>query len=127
MSESLNDEDMVYNMTDGKIMAGGYSVNSLLLNEGLPALYEGGGHKAGTHTKVSDRFKHLAVPAGLLYINESVSATATKPDTNESAVINDKLYEQLLHLAELNNKAKKYTKSKKGKLSKNKKKTKRRL
>ena len=127
MSESLNDEDMVYNMTNGKIMAGGYSVNSLLLNEGLPALYEGGGQKAGTHAKVSDRFKHLAVPAGLLYINESVSATATKPDTNESAVINDKLYEQLLHLAELNNKAKKYTKSKKGKLSKNKKKTKRRL
>jgi len=105
---------MVYNMNDGKIMAGGYSVNSILLNGQQPAMYQKEGGKS-KNEKVSDRFKNLAVPAGLLYINESVSENTKINDAkindaknndakiNDSkindTIINDDLYEKLLHLA----------------------------
>jgi hypothetical protein len=78
----MNDLDMIYNMNDGKIMAGGYSVNSMLLNNKQSALYQEGGK--GTN-KVSDRFKNLAVPAGLLYIND----TSYKNNIINDDIIND--------------------------------------
>jgi hypothetical protein len=128
----MEDLDMIYNMNDGKIMAGGYSINSILLNDQQPAMYqkEGGKNK---HDKVSDRFKNLAVPAGLLYINESVSNN--EPINNESInnepinndkIINDDLYERLLYLAgpespkSERETPKKQTRSKKGKNNKKK-------
>ena len=100
----MEDLDMVYNMNDGKIMAGGYSVNSILLNGQQPAMYQKEGGKS-KNEKVSDRFKNLAVPAGLLYINESVSENAKINDAKindaiiNDAIINDDLYEKLLDLA----------------------------
>ena len=90
---------MIYNMNDGKIMAGGYSVNSILLNDQRPAMYQKDGGKS-RHEKVSDRFKNLAVPAGLLYINENVSENTNINDAMiNDAIINDDLYEKLLYLA----------------------------
>ena len=110
----MEDLDMIYNMNDGKIMAGGYSVNSILLNDQRPAMYQKDGGKS-RHEKVSDRFKNLAVPAGLLYINENVSENTNINDAiindaiindaiiNDAmindAIINDDLYEKLLYLA----------------------------
>jgi hypothetical protein len=95
----MEDLDMIYNTTDGKTMAGGYSVNSILLNGQQPAMYNdeqlGGKGKMG---KVSERFKHLAVPAGLLYINDSTNKDRNIID--ETSIINDELYEKLLALAQ---------------------------
>ena len=120
-------EDMVYNTEDKSTTAGGYSVDSILLNQGMPALYDGVNYDTvggGKHHKVSDRFKHLAVPAGLLYINESMykisdsntvrnSNTVSDSNTvsnrndvgvsdidNNATIINDDLYEKLLTLAQ---------------------------
>lgn len=112
----MDDLDMIYNMNDGKIMAGGYAVNSILLNDQQPALYQQGGK--GTK-KVSDRFKNLAVPAGLLYINDNASDNSQINDNESDAIINDALYEKLLHLAgpeikHTADKHKKQTRSKKG-------------
>ena len=116
--------DMVYNTTDGKTMAGGYSVNSILLNEQQPAIYSGGKAKDKID-KVSERFKHLAVPAGLLYINYSTNNTLIQ-DQPETSVINDELYEKLLALAQPHiEKDKKYTRSKNTKGKHKMKKTKR--
>ena len=127
----MEDLDMIYNVSEGKTMAGGYSVNSVLLNQQQPAIYndaiyndtqsqEGGKNK---HTKVSERFKHLAIPAGLLYIRESMSDNAYKQVNNASTginastdpIVNDQLYEKLLHLAEIEPTVKKQTRSKKSK------------
>jgi hypothetical protein len=125
----MEDLDMIYNMNDGKIMAGGYSVNSILLNGQQPAMYpQEGGKGIRKNDKVSDRFKHLAVPAGLLYINESVSnkndAIMNDAIVND-AIVNDDLYEKLLYLAGPESKhvienTKKYTRSKKRKTNKKK-------
>jgi len=145
MEESLSEHEMIYNKEGDKIMAGGYSVNSILLNEGMSAMYSGeGGRKHSTdisnEVKVSDRFKHLAVPAGLFYINDLMINKGTKPNYKndvDSEVVNDELYEKLLKLAQDDNKVKedqrlgkvrKFTRHKKGKSKKvktNKKKTKR--
>jgi hypothetical protein len=134
----MDDLDMIYNMNDGKIMAGGYSVNSILLNDQQPALYQQGGK--GTK-KVSDRFNNLAVPAGLLYINDNNNDNNNSYKNNTDAIndnnsiINDALYEKLLHLAgpetkhsnDNTDKYKKQTRSKKGKSKSKKKLTKKHL
>lgn len=107
--------DMVYNTIDGKTMAGGYSVNSILLNEQQPVIYTTGGKNTDKIDKFSERFKHLAVPAGLLYINDSTNTNSIQED-NDASVINDELYEKLLALAQPESgKNKKYTRSKKSK------------
>lgn len=128
--DTMNDLDMIYNVSDGKIMAGGYSVNSVLLNQQQPAIYNGAIYNGaqeggkGKHNKVSERFKHLAVPAGLLYIHESVSDKSYKTNDDDDSIVNDQLYEKLLHLAEHEKRAepetvKKQTRSKKAKHHKN--------
>ena len=95
--------DMIYNTEDGNTRAGGYSVESLLLNQGMSALYSANSG-GGKDEKVSDRFKHLAVPAGLFYMHENINNSARINDKNDSNIINDDLYEKLLKLAEHDNK-----------------------
>lgn len=130
--DNLSELDMVYNTTNGNTIAGGFSVNSILLNDNKPAMYQGLEYEGGSkkNKKVSDRFKHLAVPAGLLYINNSINSTVIE-DTSKTEVINDELYNKLLHLSENDvtiKKDKKQTRRKKSKRNikqNNKKKTKR--
>ena len=104
MSPEMEYDEMVYNKeNDDRITAGGYSVNSLLLNQGMPAAYAdhvGGKGKKHGDEKVSDRFKHLAVPAGL-YLGTNTQGKYSH--INESTIINDDLYEKLLKLAQPDN------------------------
>jgi len=102
-SAEMQYDEMVYNKEDDKIMAGGYSVNSLLLNEGMPAVYTGGKRHEKVSEKVSDRFKHLAIPAGL-YLSTNYSNTSPTPNKTDDSVVDDDLYEKLLKLAEADNK-----------------------
>jgi hypothetical protein len=115
-SPEMQYDEMVYNKEDDKIMAGGYAVNSLLLNQGMPVAYTDQVGGKGKYEKVSDRFKHLAVPAGL-YLgvkpmrsepmrSEPMRSNNEVNNKNESTVINDDLYEKLLKLAEHDNKGK---------------------
>ena len=111
------DDEMVYNKEDGKIMAGGYLVNSLLLNQGEPVSYStddfltGGKktHKADKANmayiadKFSDRFKHLAIPAGFLYAAKKPHHNHYNKKNTVDTVVNDDLYEKLLKLAQESN------------------------
>jgi len=129
--DNINPTDMIYNKSGGTTMAGGFSINSRLLNDGLPAVYNGENidtnkidtnkidtnkidtNKIDTnkreYVKFSERFKHLAIPAGLLYINDSFNKSSNKSINkssdidNNSEVINDDLYEKLLALAQDDN------------------------
>ena len=110
-SPEMEYDEMVYNKEDDKIMAGGYAVNSLLLNQGMPAAYTDQVGGKGKYEKVSDRFKHLAVPAGLYLGTKPMRSESMRSDDNvnnknKSTVINDDLYEKLLKLAEHDNKGK---------------------
>lgn len=111
------DDEMVYNKEDGKIMAGGYLVNSLLLNQGEPVSYSTddfltGGKKthkadkanmANIADKFSDRFKHLAIPAGFLYAAKQPHHNHYNKKNTVDTVVNDDLYEKLLKLAQESN------------------------
>jgi hypothetical protein len=125
-SPEMEYDEMVYNKEDDKIMAGGYSVNSLLLNQGMPAAYVdhvGGKGKKHVDEKVSDRFKHLAIPAGL-YLGTNSNDSNPK-HVDDASVINDDLYDKLLKLAQhddKNDKDKKTQIYKKKNTKKNKKK-----
>ena len=73
---------------------------------------------------VSDIFNNLAVPAGLLYMQQSISSSF--PSNNkEDEVITDTLYDRLLGLATGDDKSekKRQTRRKKNKNNKNNKKT----
>ena len=120
--DEMKYDEMVYNKEEGKIMAGGYLVNSLLLNEGKPVAYSNDIIKGGKG-KFSDRFKHLAVPAGLLYIPMH-SDKIPIIHNNDMEVVNDDLYEKLLKLAREDDKEIKMEHNKKKKMTKKKKTTK---
>ena len=94
---TLESSDLVFNTNDnGDVTAGGFLVNSCLLKSGLSpiATMNGGNHKGGG---VSQIFNNLAVPAGLLYMQQSL-ATAS-PSGSGDETISDDLYDKLLNLA----------------------------
>jgi hypothetical protein len=114
-------EDLVFNKQDGKIMSGGFLVNNIFLNRNESALKTNNAvaDKTQVGGTASSIFKDLAVPAGLLFLqqkqpNHYRNASAL----GETGVVEDSLYDKLLKLSEPdNNKRKRQTK--KGKLFKN--------
>lgn len=90
MSE-LTTNDFVYSRDDdGKVYSGGYKVDSLLLEKGIPLItkkQKGGGSLLGD----------LVVPAGLLYIQQKT--TPTKYDTKNYGEIPGDLFDKLLELS----------------------------
>ena len=60
---------VVYKNDKKKIMSGGYEVKSLLLNDNMSAVSNENNGKVGG--SVSSIFSHLAIPAGLLMVNEA--------------------------------------------------------
>ena len=85
----FNNNELIMYQEDGKIMSGGYTVNSILMNSGKSPLntYHYGGSKSleskyniddytnKTHNEFKEDqntdniFKDLAVPIGIFYIN----------------------------------------------------------
>lgn len=114
-------EDLVFNKQDGKIMSGGFLVNNIFLNGNEPALKTNNfaTDKSFVGGSASSIFKDLAVPAGLLYLQQKTpSHYRDTSQLGENDVVEDSLYDKLLKLAEPdNNKRKRQTK--KGKLTKN--------
>ena len=112
----MNKEDFVFMKDGDKIMAGGYEVDSKLLQDGMPAIaniQKGGG------------LETFAVPAGLFLLQQHVK-NGPNPfiTTNESpSMISEDLYDRLLSLMTVDEKKKKrQTKRSKSKRSKSKKK-----
>jgi len=71
---ALSGDDLVYYKENGRVMSGGFDINSILMKQGispfsslnsneLPVSQSGG-------SSVSNLFKSLAVPSGLLYLHE---------------------------------------------------------
>jgi hypothetical protein len=89
--------DIVFNTNEnGDVTAGGFSVNSCLLKSGLSPIttMNGSSQKGGS---VSEIFKNLAVPAGLLYMQQSLASSF--PSDNNNETVSDALYDKLLNLA----------------------------
>ena len=90
MSE-LTTNDFVYSRDeDGKVYSGGYKVDSLLLEKGIPLItkkQKGGGSLLGD----------LVVPAGLLYVQQKT--TPAKYDTKNYGEVPGDLFDKLLQIS----------------------------
>jgi hypothetical protein len=94
---AFKSDDLVFNTDkNGNITAGGFSVDSCLLKSGVSPIttINNGSQKGGS---VSEIFKNLAVPAGLLYMQQSLATSYSSGNGDE--IISDTLYDKLLNLA----------------------------
>lgn len=101
----FEEDDMVFNKSNGTVQSAGFTVNSILMQKGEPALItKNYGLQTGGGS-VSDLFKDLAVPAGLAQFNRKQFGG----DVHESKIqktrdpepISDDLHEKLLKMVEL--------------------------
>jgi len=100
-------EDLIFykDSTNGKIMSGGYLIDSIMLKNGISPMntyhYKGGFKDADVdEDKVSSIFENLAVPAGLFYMNER-TPISDSCDYQSCEPLSDDLHESLLALVEI--------------------------
>lgn len=94
---------------DGTILGGGYKINSFFLQGGeAPITTYNGPEQTGG--KVSSPFEHLAVPAGLFYVNMRVPKKTTVPEHyNPHETISDDIMDKLYSMVEYDKKRKRKT------------------
>lgn len=118
----MDDDEFIFNKSDGKIQSAGFTVNSILLQKGEPALYT---RNLGTQIgggSVADLFKDLAVPAGLVsFTRKQMGGEDTSRIQNEDAVVSDDVYEKLLKMVEVEGGSKKQRKTRRTNMTTNKK------
>lgn len=110
-----NDDFVVTTTSNGEFVGGGYKINSLLLNAGSsPMITINRDDQIGG--KVSSPFEHLAVPAGLFYVNMHLSKNKKKYGDNTNIhykpheTITDDMVDKLYSLIEIDKKQKRKTK-----------------
>ena len=99
MSLGLDDLIITKN-SNNKTICGGFKVNNILLNSNNPALITMNSSKKPLN-KVSSLFDDLAVPAGLLFINDKMTPRYSE---KTDRVIDETLYDKLFNLANINSK-----------------------
>lgn len=99
MSLGLDDLIITKN-SNNETICGGFKVNNILLNSNNPALITMNSGKKPLN-KVSSLFDDLAVPAGLLFINDKMTPRYSEKTNN---VIDETLYDKLFNLARINTK-----------------------
>ena len=130
MSTFLNNDLIFYKDGNGKIMSGGYSVESRMLQDGISPMrtlnLEQLGGKDKKESKVSNGFENLAVPAGLYYITQPQSKTKYKEQNSynkEHTPLSDDIFDKLYEMIEYIEKKKRKTKKQNLNVDKNKNKT----
>ena len=110
-------EDLIFykDSTNGKIMSGGYLIDSIMMKNGTSPMstyhYKGGfknekdkdEDEDKDEDKVSSIFENLAVPAGLFYMNERTPIT-DRCEYQSAEPLSDDLHESLLALVEISTK-----------------------
>lgn len=99
MSFGLDDLIITKNSSDETI-CGGFKVNNILLNTENPAIVTVNSKKKPLN-KVSSLFDDLAVPAGLLFIQDKLTPRYSE---KTEKIIDNTLYDRLFNLAEINTK-----------------------
>lgn len=95
MDNQLTAEDFVIYKENGKMMSGGYSVNSILLNQEKSPIYSVSKQKGGD-TVSSSIFSDLAIPGGLLFTSKINNCNKYKINYNDET--DDDLFNNLLKM-----------------------------
>jgi hypothetical protein len=102
-------EDLIFHHDNdtGKIISGGYNINSILLKEGISPMAtfntQNGG-KVLDNNNISTLFDNLAVPAGLFYYDQKAGFKDNSIEYNKSDYISEDLHDKLFKLVEVTNK-----------------------
>lgn len=67
---NLSGNDLVYYKENGKIMSGGFDINSILMKQDISPYSSLNSNGQTGGSSVANLFKSLAVPSGLLYLHE---------------------------------------------------------
>lgn len=116
----IQDHELVFNMSGGKIHSAGFTVDSILLQKGEPALITRnlGSQRGGG--SVGDLFKDLAVPAGLVSFTRKLQGGEDQSRIqNNDTVIGDDIHEKLLKMVELEGGSKKLRKTRRSNMVSN--------
>ena len=101
----FEEDDMVFNKSDGKIHSAGFTVDSILMQKGEPALITRNSTLQTGGRSVSDLFKDLAVPAGLAQFTRKQfggDAHDSKiQNTKDPQPIGEDIHEKLLKMVEI--------------------------
>ncbi len=129
---TIDSNDLIYySDNDGKIYSGGFSVNSIMIKEGLSPIMtlNNVGNNSDDKENISDLFKDLVIPSwSLHYPNNKIiiNGNMDNDDKDSDEYISDDLYDKLLNLVTVSEKelrgGKKLTKKMKIKNNKNNKK-----
>jgi hypothetical protein len=109
-------DDFLFYKAGDVIMSGGYSIDSLLLKEGISPMQtfnslENGNNKMGGN-KASNIFENLAVPAGLLYINKkNIGSYSSLSDYKETKMLPDNIFDEFMNMIEIDKRKKKTRKN----------------
>jgi hypothetical protein len=112
-ANTLTVEDFVIYKENGQIMSGGYTVDSILLNQNRAPIYTKNKSQTGGENVSSSLFSDLAVPGGLLFTVSNNNCK--KYDTVHNDTTNDNLFDKLLQLLHPKNKKNHNLKTKKNK------------
>ena len=95
----METNDMIYNNKNGTINVGQYKLNNALLENNISPYVTFNQHGGGTELVFSELFKNLAVPSGLLYLQQTMNtSSANILDEVSENVIKPDLYNSLLQL-----------------------------
>ena len=131
----FSSDDLVFyqDKQSGKIMSGGYNINSILLQKGiapmttLNSIKEDDNIIGGTKY-VSEIFNNLAVPAGLYYNEQKQRGGSNIIQYSNSEPLSEDIHDKLFKLIEVNTKTfKKTCKNRNAKKNKDNKKYSRKL
>ena len=112
----FTDDDFLFYKAGDVIMSGGYSIDSLLLKEGISPMQtfnslENGNNQMGGN-KASNIFENLAVPAGLLYINKkNIGSYSSLSDYKETKMLPDNIFDEFMNMIEIDKRKKKTRKN----------------
>jgi len=99
---ALNAKDLVYSNQNNQLQAGGFNIHSHLLQNNLSAInvnshsHSKNSQKGGGLSQVSSILDGLAVPAGLLYLQQNYKQTNSNNNQESMA---SSLYDKLVSLA----------------------------
>jgi hypothetical protein len=118
---NITAEDLIFYNEGDKVYSGGFNINSILLKKGLSPLFTLNSDKTlqnGGGNNVSDLFKELVIPSGLLYLPNKMFGGANYENENdnyntdedeETDFISEDIHDKLLSLVSVgkNNNSKK--------------------
>jgi hypothetical protein len=125
----MDADDLIFYSEGESIYSGGFKVNSVLLKNGMSPLYTVNNGQNGGGNNVSDLFKDLAIPSGLLYLPTKMNGGNFDHNTDDKDsdmgeedsddYVSEDIHDKLLSLVSVDNNNKNKNKNSRKKKQKN--------